>query len=194
MNFCAAVGEAGSIVGCVKDVGQALAGFITVGAGCAALYWFLFTRSFRHRIQFDIDLQILELGDPEFLVAEAMLIIENKGQREHRLYNLFCEARSSKMTSGAETPTYYMPTENIVPASMEYFFVAAGVRQILTRAFKIPKAEKVIRVSALFGYGQQREQIDKLDSAAIEKLDTTGHTTHFITRLFPVQPRTFTLR
>ena len=73
-----------------KDVAEIASSLMTAGAIVAGLIWFLYTRSFRRRVQFEVDLQLIDLGpeNPNYL-AEVMLIIENKGPREHRIYNLF---------------------------------------------------------------------------------------------------------
>ena len=181
-----------SSLSCTKDLAETLSSVSTFCAAIAALYWFLFTRSFRRRIQFDLDLQILDIEDDNFYVAEMMLIVENKGQREHRIYNLLCEARQSKLGFlTGPSPTVYLRAENIVPKGMEYYFVAADVRQTFTRAFMIPKAEKLIRLIAVFSYERGRLDETSLDRSALLRLDKIGTTTHSVSRLFAVEKRQF---
>ena len=180
-----------SAVTVFKDVFQGLAAVTTIAAATVALGWFFFTKSFRQRIQFDVDLQIIDVGDPQDFAAEVMLIVDNKGQREHRMYNLFCEVRQSRLfaNSSAALKSYH-PLENLVPEKLEYYFVAAGVRQPVTSAFKIPKSEKLVRVKALFAYHQVVLPVTSLDAEPLAKLDREADI-HTVARLFEVKPRPF---
>ena len=181
-----------SSISCTKDLVEILSGISTLCAAIAAFYWFLFTRSFRRRIQFDVDLQILDIKDDNFYAAEMMLIVENKGQREHRIYNLLCEARQSKLGSSTDhPPTVYLPVKNIVPKEIEYYFVAADVRQTFTRPFLIPKTEKLIRAIAFFSYESSRLDEGPLDGPSFLRLDKMGNITHSVSRLFAVKERQF---
>src|SRR5258705_8601718 len=85
-----------------KDIASIVSSVATVAGGVAALYWFVFTRSFKRRIEFDADLKIFDLGEDNDYVAEVILTVNNRGQREHRLYNLWCEVRQSRVVAGRD--------------------------------------------------------------------------------------------
>ena len=84
----------------------------------------------------------------------------------------------------------YHPLENLVPEKLEYYFVAAGVRQPVTSAFKIPKSEKLVRAKALFAYHQVVLPVTSLDAEPLAKLDREADI-HTVARLFEVKPRPF---
>jgi len=172
------------------EILKVLPSIATILGALLAGWWFLFTRSFSQRIQFDVDLQILDIGHPENYLAEVGLIVENKGQRQHRIYNLFCEARRPRLLEAGDGEPHF-PATNFVTEQLEYFFVSAGVRQRFTKSFFIPKSEKAVFVIGLFSYGKQKLKLPSLRSKAIESVDVKGVDTHTTTRIFSVQPRTF---
>jgi hypothetical protein len=110
-----------------KDISSICASIATAAGAAVALYWFLFTRSFKRRIEFDVKLNIFDVGPDCDYVAELVILVNNKGQREHRLYNLWCEVRQSRVVQGGQKVGSYLPVINIVPKKLDYFFVQAGV-------------------------------------------------------------------
>ena len=172
----------------LNDILGILSHLTTVGVALVALYWFFFTRSFKQKIQLDVDVQILHTADPKYGISEIRLTVDNRGQREHRLYNLWCEARESRMNMAGETPQYFLPAVNLVPEAVEYYFVAAGVKQVYTRPFKLPTDTPIVRVTAMFTYDKKRLDIKRLDGETLERLDKSGIITHSVSRLFEVEP------
>jgi hypothetical protein len=171
----------------LTNLASIVSSFATAGVAAAALYWFLFTRSFKRRIEFDVDLHIFDLGPDQDYVAELILTLNNRGQREHRLYNLWCEVRqTSLLTGGAETKSYLKVT-NLVPEKLQYFFIAAGVKQTFPIPFRIDRKEKIVRANGMFTYKTKRMNIDKLDRLAFEKLDRNRYTAHTVSKLFKVK-------
>jgi hypothetical protein len=148
---------------------------------------FLYTRSFKRRIQFDADLHIFDLGPPHDYVAELVLTVENRGQREHRLYNLWCEVRQSRTLASADGIKSFLPVTNLVPEAMTYFFILAGVKQEFPTTFTIPRQEKLVRVMAMFTYELKRLHLEKLDHLTFEALDQINVTTHSVSKLFAVK-------
>src|SRR5205085_1105429 len=103
----------GTILGCAVAFAPLASSVTTLLGALGALYWFLFTRSFKRRIQFDVDLQIIDIVDEKFYAGEVALIVENKGQREHRLYNLLVEARESTVLNNGTKTAHYLVPQNI---------------------------------------------------------------------------------
>jgi hypothetical protein len=177
----------------VKDFANIASSVATAGVAVAALCWFLFTRSFTQRIEFDADLRIFDLGPGQDYGAELILTLDNRGQREHRLYNLWCEVRQTHLVTGDLETKSYLEAKNIVPQKLKYFFIPAGVKQTFQVPFSIDRKEKLVRVTALFTYKKKR--IDKrigidiqhLDRPTLEKLDQKGYTPHFVSKLFEVK-------
>jgi hypothetical protein len=172
----------------IKDIFSIVGSIATVAGAAAALYWFLFTRSFKRRIEFDADLKIFDVGPDHDYVAELVVIVNNKGQREHRLYNLWCEVRQSRAVEQSENVTEYLKTTNLVPKNLEYFFIPAGVSQTFPKTFTIPKSEKLVRVMAVFTYERKVLELEKINPLTFDALDSIGATTHSVSKLFEVKP------
>jgi hypothetical protein len=173
----------------LNSISEILSHLATVGVALAALYWFFFTRSFKQKIQLSIEMRVFQNRDPKYCLSEIILTVDNKGQREHRLYNLWCEARESRMNMAGDTPQYFLPAINLVPKAVEYYFVAAGVRQVYTRAFKLPTNTAIVRVTAMFTYDKRRLDIKRLDRETLEQLDNSGVVTHSVSQLLEVGGR-----
>ncbi len=171
-----------------KDIAAIVSSVATVAAGAAAFYWFLFTRSFKRRIEFDADLKIFDLGEENDYVAEIVLTVSNKGQREHRLYNLWCEVRQSRVLGESRGIKSYLPLTNFVPEKFEYFFIPSDVVQTFPKSFTIPRGEKLVRVIAMFTYEKKRLDLQRLDHLTFEALDEINLTTHSVSKLFEVKP------
>ena len=175
-------------IGYLKDIFSIASSIATIGGFAGALYWFVFTRSFKRRIQFDCDLKLFDVGADQDYLAELVLIVENKGQRKHRLYNLWCEVRQPRLLSGAEIATSYLEMTNLVPERLSYFFIPAGIRQTFPKTFRISMNEKIVRVIAMFTYEPKRLDLTSLRHLTLESLDSLGFTTHSVAKLFEVKP------
>jgi hypothetical protein len=171
-----------------KDIAAIVSSVTTVAAGAAALYWFLFTRRFKRRIEFAADLKIFDLGEENDYVAEIILTVSNKGQREHRLYNLWCEVRQSRVLGESRDIKSYLPLTNFVPEKLQYFFIPSDVVQTFPKSFTIPRTEKIVRVIAMFTYEKERLDLQRLDHLTFEALDKINLTTHSVSKLFEVKP------
>jgi hypothetical protein len=155
----------------IKDIFSIVSSIATIGGVLAALYWFLFTCSFKRRIEFDCDLNIFDVGADEDYLAEVVLIVENKAQREHRLYNLWCEVRQPRILQGIDPLPTYLKLQNLVPEALTYFFIPAGVQQRFPKTFRIPRQAKVVRVIAMFTYEQERLDLSSLSHLTFDALD-----------------------
>jgi hypothetical protein len=176
----------------LKDAAQILAHLSTLLVAAAGLFWFVFSRGFKRRVQFDVDLQIIDVGNPEHFAAEVMLVLDNKGQREHRVHNLFCEVRQSSMIT--RDMGRYLKLENWVPKD-DFYFIAAGVRQSFTRSFQIPKDAKLVRIRALFSYNKRRFDLTSLEKEDVKKAEgEKGIVYHELSRLFKVESRYFSMK
>jgi hypothetical protein len=175
-------------LGEIKEIAGIAASLATVAGFAAAFYWFLFTRSFKRRIQFDCDLKIFDVGQDGDYVAELVISVENKGQREHRLYNLWCEVRQPRILRADGKVASYLPMTNLVPEALCYFFIPSGIRQTFPKTFRIPRSEKVVRVIAMFTYEPKRLNLKSLQHLTLEALDSLGYTTHSVAKLFEVKP------
>jgi hypothetical protein len=172
----------------VKDIFSIAASIATFGGFAAALYWFLFTRSFKRRIEFTCSLTIFDVGSDQDYLAELVLIVENKGQREHRLYNLWCEVRQPRALRGTADTIAYLRATNLVPEALTFFFIPAGIKQTFPKTFRIPRGEKVVRVVAMFTYEPKRLDLSSLSHLTLESFDSLGFTTHSVAKLFEVRP------
>lgn len=171
----------------IKDIFSIVGSVATAAGAAAALYWFLFTRSFKRRIEFDADLKIFDVGSAENYIAELLVIVNNKGQREHRLYNLWCEVRQSREVEKKQKVDQYLTITNLVPKNLEYFFIPAGVSQTFPKTFTIPKSQGLVRVMAVFTYERQLLPVEKWDHLTLEALDSIGAVTHSVSKLFEVK-------
>jgi hypothetical protein len=151
------------------------------------LIWFLYTRSFKRRVEFDVNLNIFDVGPDRDYVAEVVLTVENLGQREHRLYNLWCEVRQTRALNSEGKIASYLAVKNLVPKEITYFFIPAGVKQSFPKTFTIPRHEKLVRVIAIFTYEAKRLELQHLNHLSFEELDRIGFTTHSVSKLFEVK-------
>jgi hypothetical protein len=170
-------------IGSIADIAANSVTFLAAGA---AAYWFIFTRSFRQRAEFDCELRIFDVGPDEDYLAELVLIVENKGQREHRIHNLWCEVRQPGSLAGSGEPTSYLPQRNLVTTDLGYFFVPPGVRQTFPVSFRLPRDAKLVRAIAIFVYQQKRLPNDK--HFTLQGLSDAGFSPHQIAKLFVVAP------
>lgn len=161
---------------------------VPIVAALAAGYWFLFTRSFRQRVELDCALRIFDVGESRPYLAELAVIVENKGQREHRMYNLWCEVRQTKRLTGEDEPASYLPLRNLVSRPMTYFFVPPGVRQTFPVPLEIPRDAKIVKATAIFVHQQRHISLPDGASPTLEGLNKLGFTPHSVERLFVVAP------
>jgi hypothetical protein len=143
-------------------------------------------------IEFDASLKIFDVGPDHDYIAEVVLTVNNEGQREHRLYNLWCEVRQTQALKESAKVDAYLPITNLVPKKIEYFFIQAGVSQAFPKTFTVPRSEKLVRVIAMFTYGRKRLALEHLDHLTFEALDNIGDTPHSVSKLFEVKPSNLT--
>jgi hypothetical protein len=172
----------------IKELTEVASNVATVAVASAGAWWFFFRRDFRRRIQFEIDLKIFPFN--EMLTgfpAEASLVLENKGQIEHRAYNLFFEARfPSYLFNEQERREPIVPLTNLVPEDLGFYFIAPGVRQAFTTTFVIPRDATYCRILGGFTYRRKRLQLEK--GMRFRDLGAKRFLTHTGSRLFQVSP------
>lgn len=172
----------------IEQTAEIGANLVPMLAGLAAAYWFLLSRSYRQRVELDCDLRVFDVGEDRPFLAEAILIVENKGQREHRLHNLWCEVRQPQRLAGEAAPACYLPLRNLVSRPMVWFFVAAGVRQTFRITFEIPRGVKIAKMVALFVHQQRRVDLPEGVPVSLEALNRRGLTPHSVAKLFAIAP------
>lgn len=170
-----------------KDVSTIVASLVTIGATLAAACWFLFSRSFRQRIEFDAELKIYDVEGEDY-ACQLRLILTNKGQREHQIRNLLCEVRESSMaTKNTKMKSYFGPA-NLVKGKNSIVFVPAGVTQVFPKTFAIPKSAKLVRVRASFTYGGAYISTAEIRKLTFEGLDNSPRVTDDVSKLIVVKP------
>ena len=95
---------------------------------------------------------------------ELHFIFENKGFVEHRLYDLNVAVHTLNRTGSLELresgevkfPVRLLSRTSIVPREYGYYFVRPGVRQVITHIVSIPADSSVVRVTASFLYGRDK--------------------------------------
>jgi hypothetical protein len=131
----------------------------------AAGWWFLYTTQFKPRIQFDIDCSITRLTVRAYLL-EILLIFENKGFVEHRVYDLSLSVHALPVesvdgyhvpTKGRIFPTRLVPITVIVPEDYGFYFVRPGVRQVITHHVIVTNPGPIIEVTAGFTYHKRSD-------------------------------------
>jgi hypothetical protein len=132
------------------------------GAG----WWFLYTTQFKPRVQFDIDCRTTLLH-PGVHLVEVLLVFENKGFVEHRLYDLSLSIHGLSREAGEVDPgprssgrvfdERLFPRTVIVPPRYSWYFIRPGVRQVITHEVLLRTAAPMIEIIAGFSYNRRAE-------------------------------------
>jgi hypothetical protein len=128
------------------------------------------------------------VGDPDSYVAEVVLKIDNNGQREHRLADLWCEVRQSRSLVGDKL-TSYLPLKNLKPEDVGDFYIPANSFERFPKTFRIPRSERLVRVMATYSCDGKPLKLDHQQHLTFEVLDALsakGADSHTVARLFSV--------
>ena len=163
-----------------KSWAQIASNISSVGLILGGLIWFLGSRKYRRRIQFDLDCHVYELdNESDKMVAEVELIFENKGFIDHHIRDLTVSIHSlspqapfevNDKTGELDFPDVLLKRTPIVPPKYEFYFIRPGVRQVITHIVPIIGRSSMIRITAGFNY------------------DRHGNYPHTVRRVFPVTP------
>jgi hypothetical protein len=145
----------------IKDVGQILANAATVLVAVAAAYWFFRSRRYSKRVEFNVEFDVFESGDPKSKILQVNLVLDNKGQVEHHCYTLAYEvvemrADGSSVTDKSEG--FVFRSGNIVAEKAGY--VRPGVCQRIVTTVHVPANVKLAKVRAFFTYSHKRLEFD----------------------------------
>jgi hypothetical protein len=149
----------------LKNVAEFAAHVATVLAALAAGFWFLFSGSFRKRVQLDAECAVFGGYDHRKLV-EITFVLSNKGQVETRCRTFAYEVEAIQPPDPArlnEVQNLPRPplkrSGNIVPSEAEYYYVRAGVTTRISQRFWVPIDLTAIRVKGCMVYGRKRHRI-----------------------------------
>lgn len=146
-----------------KAISQIVANAATTLVAGAAAFWFFLSRRFSKRVEFDVEFQLFESGDPKTSILQVTLLLENKGYVEHRLYTLAFEV-VEMLPDGTSVSDpskgFVYRSGNVVEPEAIYYYVRPGVRQRFVKALSVPTQVKLAKVRAFFTYSANRLEID----------------------------------
>jgi hypothetical protein len=171
----------------IRDVLQILSSFAVIVVACLAALGLRGAWRVGNRIQLDIDMQVLESGGEP--VGELVITLQNMGNRQQRIHNLFLEVRPSRHTGNGGGPAL-VPAVNFLGDEDLPLVLAPGVRQVLTWSFEVPRDERLLRVTAAMNTAGRMDG-EAVPSLSQKNLWLFGKTARYTSRLFEVAPGGF---
>jgi hypothetical protein len=149
-----------------KTIAQILANLTTVGAAAAAAWWFFFSGRVSRRVEFNVDLDVFESGDPKRRILQVTFLLDNKGFVEHQCYTLafeVVEMRSDGTSASAsdQSEGFVFRSGNVVERDAQYYYVRPGVCQRIVHTVSVPAEVELAKVRAFFTYFPNRLEIDR---------------------------------
>lgn len=177
----------GDLLPHLRDALQSAAYLAVVLLAAVAAWQMRGTGRTGNRVQIDIELQVLELAAAE-LIGELIVVLQNMGTRHQELCNLFIEVRPSRHVSSNGVPL--VPPINMISTDLHSIMLAPGVRQLMTWTFEIPRAEKLLRATAVINTGArlESETVPSLSQAYFAEF---GSSMRYASRIFEVAPGLF---
>src|ERR1700722_11821884 len=105
---------AGDAIPFIRDVLQIASSIAVILVAIAALIGMRGLWGGGNRVQLDIDLQVLDVGNAGEMVGELVVALQNMGLRTQKLHNLFLEVRPSRLGAGAGAAI--VPVTNLIGA------------------------------------------------------------------------------
>jgi hypothetical protein len=136
-----------------------------------------------NRVQLDIDLQVLDVGNAGEMVGELVVTLQNMGLRTQKLHNLFLEVRPSRHVAGAGAAI--VPVTNLIGAEDHPIMLAPAVRQVLTWTFEVQREERLLRATALINASRWLAP-DIVTSLSQKHFWQFGPTLRYTSRVFEV--------
>ncbi|HEY2132564.1 MAG TPA: hypothetical protein VGH36_06270 [Acetobacteraceae bacterium] len=137
---------AGDAIPFIRDVLQIASSIAVIMVAIAALIGMRLGAGGK-RVQLDIDLQVLDVGNAGEMVGELVVTPQNMGFRPQKLYHLFLEVRPSRHVVGAGAAV--VPVTNLIGAEDHPIMLAPAVRRVLTWTFEVQREERLLRATAL---------------------------------------------
>ncbi len=171
----------GDVLPAFKDALEIVASLAVILVAAAAWYTLRGTGRNGNRVQLDLDLQLIDVGNGADLIGELMVVLQNMGARHQKLHNLFIEIRPSRRAGGTGLPI--VPVTNMLSSEGFPLLLAPGVRQMMTWTFEIPRDDRLLRATALINIGK------RLDSETVPELAQQhfwafGATARYVSRIF----------
>src|SRR5215475_4534307 len=144
-----------TMLGTIKDVSQILANAATILVAVAAAFWFFRSRRYSKRVEFNVEFNVFESGDPKSKILQLNLMLDNKGQVEHHCYILayeVAEMRADGTCVADKKEGFIFRSGNIVEKDAEYYYVRPGVCQRIVTTIPVPNTVKLAKVRAFFTY------------------------------------------
>jgi len=152
-----------TMLGTIKDVSQILANAATILVAVAAAFWFFRSRRYSKRVEFNVEFNVFESGDPKSKILQLNLMLDNKGQVEHHCYILayeVAEMRADGTCVADKKEGFIFRSGNIVEKDAEYYYVRPGVCQRIVTTIPVPNTVKLAKVRAFFTYRLEGPKID----------------------------------
>jgi hypothetical protein len=148
--------------------------FIALAGGS----WFILTRRYSKRVEFDLEYDQF-FNNEKSCILQLKFTLENKGQVEHKCYNLAFEVvklqHNGRAISNPEKGFIYR-SGNIVEAAAEYYYVRPGVKQRIVHTVFTPQGVRFVKVRAFFTYSKKRMDIDRKKPTMPQRLNLPGWT------------------
>jgi hypothetical protein len=144
---------------------QKLANAATILVAVAAAFWFFRSRRYSRRVEFNVEFNVYESGDPEAKILQVNLMLDNKGQVEHHCYILAYEVVEMRpdgtCVSGEKEGEFVFRSGNLVEENAKYYYVRPGVCQRIVTTLRVPNTVKLAKVRAFFTYLNEGPEIDR---------------------------------
>ncbi|MBU6499840.1 MAG: hypothetical protein KGQ40_15060, partial [Rhodospirillales bacterium] len=175
-----------SLLPALKDTLQIIADLAIILLAIAA--WLALRGRGANPVQIDIDMQVLDIGNPGELIGELMVVLSNVGPRPQRIANLFVEVRPSRHV--ANSGVALLPAGNMVMQDDPPIALAPGLRHTLSWTFEIPREERLLRATALINTGKWL-QPDLVPALSQKHFWQFGRTARYTSRVFEVSASAF---
>jgi hypothetical protein len=178
---------AGDTIPFIRDMLQIAASIAVILVAVAALIGMRGLAG-GNRVQLDIDLQVLDVGNAGDMVGELVITLQNMGLRSQKLRNLFLEVRPSRHVAGGGGAV--VPVTNLIGAEDHPIMLAPAVRQVLTWTFEVQREERLLRATALINTTRWMAP-DSVTSLSQKHFWQFGPTLRYTSRVFEVGPSPF---